>query len=978
MKVLKRIFLGLSLIVGLILTLAVVLPYAYKDSIRKSIDDAIAENINADVVYNSQNFEFSLFRHFPNFSASTGEIGIFNRKPFEGEHLFVAENLRIEINLWDLIFGTEVSIKGITLIAPDINIKTLEDGRANYDITFPASDATPSDSVSNFSFSIDSWQITRGRIKYYDATFPFGFSIVNLEHSGSGDFNEKLFDLRTSSSADSLLVTYDGTTYVSDKHVDADAVVEISEDYSRFTFKDNLIHINEFGFGFNGWFKMNPENYEMDISWSTESNSLKNLLSLIPDGLMKDKNMISATGNVQFAGYFKGLFDDNHIPAFQLAVKVKDGSFKYPEFPESVSDVNFDLQIDHNDGPFTNTRIDLKSMRAKIGINPIDARLLIENLINYPVDAHVSASIDLASLSRVLPFPGLTVKGKFDLKATAKGIYDSVKHVMPMVEAKMKLSRGYLKKSDVPIAAEQIDASLLVNNETGKMEDFKFNLTELKMMLGKDAIQASISLKNLNDYSWDALVKGGLDLGTFSGLFPIEGTTIKGKLLLDLRSSGKYSDLTAGRYERLPASGSVILNSFTYASRDFTLPVEIPAAELAIDSKELDLKRFEAILGNSDFKGSGFLRNYIGFISGKNDLLNGELKMTSKFINLNDFMSQSDVTDTDTASFTVIPVPANMNLNLSLSASAIKFMDFNIAQATGTVLLKEGQAKLESCKFSLLDGAFSLDGAYDPRQINKPLYDFDLSVDNLSIREAANSFSLVKKFAPVAGLANGKFSLGFKISGAMDSHLSPVAETVNASGVVEIKNASVTGSKAISALTGLTKLKDTDQIALKDVKISASIKDGQLSLKPFDMNLGDIKTTVSGSSTLSGKLDYVFKLNVPSDRAGAAMTGILAQAGVKPGSTIPLNILLGGTFSNPKPSLLSSEDKKQIETAVKSGLEEKGKAVLKEATQSTEAKTIMKKLNLQDTAKADSAGAKVQVQQLLENKLKGLLRKKKN
>jgi len=76
--------------------------------------------------------------------------------------------------------------------------------------------------------------------------------------------------------------------------------------------------------------------------------------------------------------------------------------------------------------------------------------------------------------------------------------------------------------------------------------------------------------------------------------------------------------------------------------------------------------------------------------------------------------------------------------------------------------------------------------------------------------------------------------------------------------------------------------------------------------------------------------------------------------------------------------LLSADDKKQVETAVKAGLEEKGKTVLKEATQSTEAKTIIKKMNLQDTAKADSAGAKAQVQQLLENKLKGLLRKKKN
>ena len=261
MQLIKRILLGLSVLLALILTLAIILPVIYKDSIRKSIDDAIAQNVNADVVYKVENFEFSLLRHFPNFSASTGELGIFNRKPFEGQHLFVAEDLRIEINLWDLLVGKQITIKGITLISPDINVLVLKDGRANYDITYPGQQPAAEDSVSAFSFSIDSWKITRGKVKYQDDSFPFSFSIVNLEHSGSGNFNEKSFDLRTNSAADSLKVSYDGTNYISDKHINADAVIEISEDYSRFVFKNNSVKINDFEIGFNGWFKMNQKNY---------------------------------------------------------------------------------------------------------------------------------------------------------------------------------------------------------------------------------------------------------------------------------------------------------------------------------------------------------------------------------------------------------------------------------------------------------------------------------------------------------------------------------------------------------------------------------------------------------------------------------------------------------------------------------------------------------------------------------------------
>ena len=136
------------------------------------------------------------------------------------------------------------------------------------------------------------------------------FRSVNLEHSGSGNFNEKSFDLRTNSTADSLKLSYDGTNYISDKHIDAGAVIQISEDYSRFVFKNNAVKINDFEFGFNGWFKMNQENYDMDISWSTIENSFKNLLSLIPAELLKDQQLLDASGNVKFAGYVKGFYDE--------------------------------------------------------------------------------------------------------------------------------------------------------------------------------------------------------------------------------------------------------------------------------------------------------------------------------------------------------------------------------------------------------------------------------------------------------------------------------------------------------------------------------------------------------------------------------------------------------------------------------------------------------------------------------------------
>ena len=135
-------------------------------------------------------------------------------------------------------------------------------------------------------------------------------------------------------------------------------------------------------------------------------------------------------------------------------------------------------------------------------------------------------------------------------------------------------------------------------------------------------------------------------------------------------------------------------------------------------------------MGKSDFSGSGKITGYLGFALGKEETLAGKMDFKSKFIDLNAFMTDTGETvPEDTTSFSVIPVPANINLIFNAEADRIQFMDFNLTEAMGTVQLREGIARLTGVKFNLLDGAFAMTGTYDPRNLQRPLYDFDMGID---------------------------------------------------------------------------------------------------------------------------------------------------------------------------------------------------------------------------------------------------------
>jgi hypothetical protein len=347
-------------------------------------------------------------------------------------------------------------------------------------------------------------------------------------------------------------------------------------------------------------------------------------------------------------------------------------------------------------------------------------------------------------------------------------------------------------------------------------------------------------------------------------------------------------------------------------------------------------------------------------------------------------------TSTDTASYGVIPVPENIDFILRSSIKTVKMMDFNITNATGDIVVKDGIANLNGLKFNLLGGTFTVTGTYNTRDMAHPKYDLDLKIESMSIKQAANSFSLVQTYAPIAGLATGNFSTDFKLNGELNQDMSPDMGTVNAGGLIKIAQAAISESKILSGITSLTKLDDTNMVSFKDVVMSAAIKDGRLSVKPFDVKFGNYKTTVAGSTGLDQSLDYTLKMDVPAGKLGQEFNSFLAQYGSKkdPNSTIPLTIGLGGNFSNPAPRIMMDEQKQQVKEAVTEAVKEEGTKAVQDAVKGTEAEKIVENLlgGKKDSTATDSAQTsqptvtsedlKKKAEEEAKKKIQNLLKKK--
>jgi len=981
MKLLKKILIGVGIFVIVLLAAAFILPVVFKDDIKKAIDEQLAKSINADVIFDVNNFSLTLFRNFPNVTVEVKELGVFNREPFAGEHLFIVDRFDVEVNLKDVIFGDQLRLKGITLVGPRIQVKVLKDGRANYDIAIPSTDTVKTaEEPAKFSFGIDHWEIIKGELIYDDAAMGFFTSVKGLNHSGSGNFNDQAFDLATATSVDSLTLAYGGSQYITDKRAEVNATIGISEGYTKYTFKDNIAKLNDFALSAEGWVKMGDQDINMDINFKSPDNSFKSLLSLVPGMYSKEFKNLETKGDLAFNGFVKGTYNEKQMPAFNLGLQVKDAMFKYPSLPTAVNNIKMDLLVDNKTGVIANTLIDLKKLHLDFVSNPVDARMLIENLKDYRMDADVSAKLNLTDLSKMFPMNGMEMKGTFTANAKAKGVYDSIKKIIPAVDVAMALDNGYVKASQFPLPLENLHFTSTVKNASGKMAETIINVKDFSMVMEGEKFTADLLLQSLEDYTWDLKANGGIDIEKMTKIFPVEGMALAGKVKANIETRGKYSDVNAKRYDKLPTSGSASLRDFKFSSKTLPYAVAIASSDAVFNPQKIELKNTSGTIGRSDFSADGSVSNYIGYVFGK-ETIKGNVNFNSTLLDLNEFMtSGSEPAKTDTAKYGVIPIPQNVDFVLHSDIKTVKMMDYTITNALGDVIVKDGVANLSGVKFNMLGGAFAISGSYNTKDINHPKYDMALKIEDLAIEKAAASFSIIKAYAPIAGLATGKFGTDFKISGELGQDMMPKLNTVNGDGLIKIAQATLTKSNLVSGITSLAKLDGADNVTFKDALMSASITDGKFNVKPFKAKFGDYPATISGSTGLDKSINYDLKMTVPAGKLGSELSSFL-NPGASSTSDVQLPFKLGGTSMKPTFSLNTAEQKQQLKAAAEKQVTEKATEAVQNLVKDSPAKDVLNNIlgggAKADSTKKDSTKADP-IKDALQNKLNNLFKKKKN
>ena len=983
----KALFITLGVIVFLLVALAVA-PFLFKDKIKAAVDEQLAKNINGKVWYDADRFSLTFFSNFPNLTVSVGGIGLVsNAEQFKGDTLFTADEFKLAVNVMSVISGDKIDVKGIYLVKPYIATLVDTNGVMSWSVlTFPdTTAAAPEDTAaSTLSLKIEKWKITEGTIIYDDKSLATYAKFTNFNHEGSGDINADVYDLDTYTHIEKTYARYDGVTYLNNQTFDAKAVMNIDLKNSKYTFKDNEFALNDFKFGFDGSLAM-PADSSMvfDIKFDVKETTFKNLLSLIPAVFTKDYDKIKTSGSLACNGYLKGVMKNEQIPGFGLTLLVKDGTLQYPDLPSGIKNVNIDLNVDDKDGIMDHLVIDLKKFHLDMGNMPMDARLHSVGMVPNPIDldANLLTKINLEEVTKIFPVEGTTVKGLLSADIKAKGKYSDSLKLMPVVNGLFSIDNGYVKSSEFPLPLEQVFLTTSVVSP-GDMVNTVIHLSRFQMLLDNEKFEATAKVQNLENIKYEATLKGIIDLAKMTKVYPVENTTLTGRINADIATKGTMADIDAGKYQNTSTSGTMTIDKLTYSATDFKQGASIDKARFTFTPDKMNIENMSGFAGKSDYAVNGYFANYMGYIfGGKDSTLKGVLNYSGKKLDVNEWMVEDETAAAkpaaaDTASaMTVVEVPKNLDFAFNAKVNSVLYDNLDMQNFAGGVIIKDGILKLQDLNFLTLGGKFNLDAAYNTQNMKDPKYAMDLNIQQLAFKEAYKAFNSVKKLASVAKNIEGNMDLQLIAAGSLDQGMNPIYNTMNGKGVLNIPSASLQNSKVLDGLASATKMKGLSPLELKNVKVNFVIADGNVILDPFDVKAGDIKMNISGKNKLEGDMDYIVKMDVPTGALGVAAGDALSNlTGTKVSApkNIKMDLNVTGTVDSPKVRLVGTSSAAGEESKpVKEQIQEAAKTEIKNQLENNE--DIKKaKADLEAKRKEEEAKLKKQAEEEAKKKLKGI------
>lgn len=547
--------------------------------------------------------------------------------------------------------------------------------------------------------------------------------------------------------------------------------------------------------------------------------------------------------------------------------------------------------------------------------------------------------LDFKSILSVVPviyansFDKLQTGGKVDLGGFIRGKW--IGDFYPAFDLKLTTQDAWFHYPALPEKLQKININLAITNPGKTLDETIFDFSEMSFLLGKNPFMASALVTHpMSDTEIKLNALGKIDLGMIKRVYPLDkNTNLNGLIDVNLKVEGKQSYFESNNYDRFQFNGLVKLLNMNLKVAYFEDEIAINKANLNFNNRYLNLSDLQLKIGRNDLSANAKVENYIGYLF-YDKTLNANLKLNADYLNLNDFLSNTNVSAKSEETNTVqgaktklktVLIPGNINFDAEAIFNELHYGSMSFTKATGKLAVTNHHLYFNNMRMNAFGGTMLLNGSYNSLDTLNPEAELKLDIQSVVFKDIFSQVESLQQFVPVFSKATGKFSTQLNFRSTFDAEMSPELTTTTGAGIFNTNSVSISETPVLNALLKAFKKEELFPANLNDLLVSFEIENGKIITKPFALKLWDMNFTLEGETGLNKTINYKAKVKLPDK--------------YKLGRFSVYNVKIGGTFSKPKIEIdlkntineVITETKEKIETVITQQIDAAKEKALEEA-----------------------------------------------
>ncbi|MCB9282854.1 MAG: hypothetical protein H6563_02175 [Lewinellaceae bacterium] len=615
-----------------------------------------------------------------------------------------------------------------------------------------------------------------------------------------------------------------------------------------------------------------------DLTISLQKARLQEML-LVYDNVQSDQHISANVASLDLSGEFSSQAFDLKTKADIFSNFVDLAGIRY--LPGKTIACDALLAVDLDKGSYDFRKFDLqieKNLFQLDGVVTARTDGTVFNVFISNEEGHLDDLVQLLPAEYLQRVGNLSSKGNFFFDGRVEGVLSERSN--PDIHFKFGLERGRLDSDLLPSGLRDVSfEARFTNGRERSNATTEFEIANFQGLFGREPVDFSLLVRNLNDPQVDLLLDGVLPIETVARL--LGSTTVKegaGELeIQQLSLKGRYSDMVhPERVANVLATGRL---EFDDASLEFEKErLTFDRGVLEIDGNTLSLKDLKLEGAGSDIILNGSCSNLLPVLladslTAPDTKLRVDASWRSEMLDIDRFLQivnsapseppSPQPVEADSASTVPAAPPGGWFATHLDGVFECQVKKFNYGKVEGAYFLGKlvfaGDQLLVEGNTEAMGGRFNLNGGLileDKPRLQATLDCADVNVSEF-FRQTDNFGQTMLQDRQLSGRLSAKIALFIDF----DEAGNPLLDKMLVFAGIGIVNGELKNLEILEQMSSYVKVEDLRHIKFANMQNWMEIKNGRLYIPTMFIQSNALNLTISGEHSFNNEIDYNIKVN---------------------------------------------------------------------------------------------------------------------